>query len=46
MKIFTLQRRVEIPRLRDDVFAFFARPENLAMLMPPALRMLFPAPAR
>jgi ligand-binding SRPBCC domain-containing protein len=42
----TLERRHWVPRELDEVFAFFARPENLPVITPPWLgfRILSPAP--
>ena len=42
----TLHRRQWVPRPLDDVFAFFARPENLAEITPSWLgfRLLTPGP--
>ena len=46
MRLHTLQREQFVPRPRDEVFAFFSRPENLPRLTPPALRfrILTPPP--
>lgn len=43
---FTLKRQVVVPRPLDEVFAFFARPENLERITPPWLnfRILTPGP--
>jgi ligand-binding SRPBCC domain-containing protein len=42
----TLHRRQWVPRELDEVFPFFARPENLAEITPPwlSLRVLTPGP--
>ena len=43
---YELERSLEVPRPRDEVFGFFARPENLAELTPSGLgfRILTPSP--
>lgn len=38
MATYHLTARQSLPRPVDEVFAFFARPENLARLTPPAMR--------
>ena len=44
----TLHRRQWVPRSLDETFAFFERPENLALITPPDLefRILTPPPIR
>jgi ligand-binding SRPBCC domain-containing protein len=46
MSLQVLERKQLVPRSRDEVFAFFARPENLAVLTPDWLgfEMLTPSP--
>ncbi len=46
MRLYSLQRTQFIPAPRSRVFAFFAKPENLALLTPPSLgfNMLTPSP--
>lgn len=46
MQPHLLQSEQFVPRPRDEVFAFFARPENLAEITPPWLgfRILTPSP--
>ncbi len=46
MRIHTLERSVTVAAPRPEVFAFFARPENLARLTPDGLgfRILTPGP--
>lgn len=46
MKIHTLVRKQLVSTSRDEVFSFFAQPENLARLTPTALgfRILTPGP--
>jgi len=39
MKLHLLQRTQDVPRPIDEVFPFFAAPENLEAITPPALRM-------
>ena len=48
MKLYNLQRKQTIPRRRDEVFAFFSKPENLSLLTPPNLgfNILTPVPIR
>jgi len=43
VKIRFLPAQCEVPRSRDDVFAFFADPANLAVLTPPSVRVEIPA---
>lgn len=38
MSRHSLQSEQLVPRPRDEVFAFFSRPENLARITPPAMR--------
>lgn len=40
-----LEARVWLPRARAEVFAFFADPANLALIVPPALRLRLRTPA-
>ena len=46
MEPHALQSEQFVPRPRDEVFAFFARPENLGVITPPWLgfRILTPSP--
>jgi ligand-binding SRPBCC domain-containing protein len=46
MEPHVLQSEQLVPRPRDEVFAFFARPENLGVITPPWLgfRILTPSP--
>jgi len=46
MSTYTLERRQWLPRDLDEVFAFFAAPENLQLLTPPFLNfeILTPSP--
>ena len=46
MRVHLLRREIEVPAARDEVFAFFARPENLGEITPPGLgfRILTPEP--
>ena len=46
IKTYTLKRQQLIRRPLEEVFPFFARPENLGLLTPPSLgfQMLPPAP--
>lgn len=46
MKLHTLHHEQLVERPRDEVFAFFARPENLAKITPPSMgfRILTPLP--
>ena len=46
MKLHVLQREQRVPYPADEVFAFFACPENLARITPPLLdvRILTPSP--
>lgn len=46
MNVHLLRREQTIPRPREDVFSFFARPENLAVITPPGLgfTILTPTP--
>jgi len=46
VKVHVLQRRQEVAAPLDEVFAFFARPENLAAITPPSLgfEILTPSP--
>jgi ligand-binding SRPBCC domain-containing protein len=46
MKEFTFQTELWLPRLRDDVFPFFAEARNLEAITPPWLKfeVLTPAP--
>jgi ligand-binding SRPBCC domain-containing protein len=46
MRLHLLQREQTVRAARDDVFAFFAKPENLAELTPASLgfQILTPAP--
>ena len=48
MKIHTLERTQLIKRPIEEVFAFFERPENLAVITPPSLGFLIltPSPIR
>lgn len=48
VKIYTLRQEQLVNRSRDEVFAFFARPENLTMITPPWLGfvLLTPRPVR
>jgi len=45
-RLYRLHRRQVVPRSRDEVFAFFARPENLAAITPASLgfELLTPSP--
>ena len=46
MKLYTLNHHLMIRRSLEEVFAFFSRPENLALLTPPSLgfQILTPSP--
>jgi ligand-binding SRPBCC domain-containing protein len=46
MRLYTLKREQVIDRSINDVFAFFEKPENLALLTPPAMKftVLTPSP--
>lgn len=46
MRLYALKREQRVPYSLDEVFAFFAKPENLARITPPGLRfqILTPAP--
>ena len=46
MKIFTLKRELVVLRSRQEVFAFFSRPENLSKITPPSMNfeILTPGP--
>lgn len=44
MHVYTLERRQVVPRTLDQVFPFFARPENLEPLTPAVLRFRFLTP--
>lgn len=44
MKMHTLTREQFVPADRDEVFAFFARPENLSRLTPPGLGFVILTP--
>mgnify|MGYP001824672668 CR=1 FL=1 len=46
MKVHVLERRQTVAAPLDEVFAFFARPENLAEITPPGLgfQILTPSP--
>lgn len=46
MKLYKLHTQQRIPRSRDEVFAFFSKPENLGLLTPSAMqfRILTPTP--
>lgn len=48
MRLYSLSRRQRVPLSREQVFALFRQPENLARLTPPALhfKMLTPGPIR
>ena len=48
MKIHTLERTQLVERPLEEVFAFFERPENLAVITPPSLGfvILTPSPIR
>jgi len=45
MKVHLLQRSQDVPRPIGEVFPFFAAPENLEAITPPALRMQIITPA-
>ncbi len=45
MKIYTLKREQVVPRRLDDVFPFFADPQNLARLTPPSLGFVILTPS-
>jgi ligand-binding SRPBCC domain-containing protein len=46
MKVHVLQRSQRVPASLDEVFSFFARPENLVEITPPSLgfQILTPSP--
>jgi len=44
-RVYHLVREQFIPRPRDEVFAFFARPENLQLLTPAFLHFAFLTPS-
>ena len=48
MKIFEIERSVELPFLREKMFDFFSRAENLELLTPPWLsfNVVTPTPIR
>jgi ligand-binding SRPBCC domain-containing protein len=46
MKIYSLEQEMVVSRPREEVFAFFERPENLAVITPPSMsfRIITPTP--
>jgi len=44
MRVHTLEREQRVPRPIGEVFAYFARPENLERITPPWMRMQFLTP--
>jgi ligand-binding SRPBCC domain-containing protein len=48
MQNYTLQREQYVPRELEQIFPFFERPENLALITPPQLefRLLTPSPVK
>ncbi len=45
MRMHTLKREQRVARPLDEVFAYFARPENLERVTPPWMRMQFLTPS-